>query len=334
MDNKIYKDRVTIYEVASKAGVSLATVSRVINNTGNVSKETAEKVNSVIAKLGFQPSNLAQGLAKSKSQDIAIIIPSANYVFISNFINGVIEGCKEYGNNVTLFTTSHSSLDAINTIEKVIKSHVDGVIIFDDQLSTEDVNFINSFSVPCIVINHNVTSEQTGCITFNHEELMSNIIKNNTAKQGKIMTFVHSHNGGRLLNRVEKAFKEEHERESRSYQVFNCDDSYNSAYVEFSNYFKTHKSGYFVVYRDSLGAAITNAAIDNGIKVPEDVEVISIIGTKYAHIFRPQISSMDLDFIEIGKKAAYMLNDLNKGNLSEKNYKVYVKYNRRETTIE
>ena len=69
-----FKDRVTIYEVAKTAKVSLATVSRVINNKGNVTEDTKKRVEEAIQKLGYKPSSLAQSLATSKTTNIAIIL--------------------------------------------------------------------------------------------------------------------------------------------------------------------------------------------------------------------------------------------------------------------
>ena len=151
------KDRVTIYEVAVASGVSLATVSRVINHQGNVTEATRKKVEATIARLGYKPSGLAQALATSKSTTIGVIIPSANYVYISNMLNGVTTVAKEKGYKLSLFVTSHNRDDAINMIEKVITSHVDGVIIYDDELSDEDVMKINSYSVPTIVIDNKIS---------------------------------------------------------------------------------------------------------------------------------------------------------------------------------
>ena len=98
MDN--LKDRVTIYEVAKSCGVSLATVSRVINNSGTVKEDTKNKVLSTIKKLGYKPSGLAQALATSKTTNIGVIIPSANYVYISNMLNGITDVCKDKGFNI------------------------------------------------------------------------------------------------------------------------------------------------------------------------------------------------------------------------------------------
>ena len=131
----IYKDRVTIYEVAKAAGVSLATVSRVINNQSNVTLETKKRVEDTIARLGYKPNALAQGLATNRTTNIGIVIPSANYVYISNMLNGITDAAKELGYRLTLFVTSHSRNEALEVVEKVITSHVDGAIIFDDEFS-------------------------------------------------------------------------------------------------------------------------------------------------------------------------------------------------------
>ena len=116
--NKDYKERVTIYEVAKAAGVSLATVSRVINNTTTVKEETRDKVLSIINKLGYKPSGLAQALATNKTTSIGIIIPSANYVYISNMLNGIIEVCKSKGFTTNLYTSSHSRTFIISSSSK------------------------------------------------------------------------------------------------------------------------------------------------------------------------------------------------------------------------
>ena len=67
------KDRVTIYEVAKASGVSLATVSRVINKRGNVTDATRKKVEATIERLGYKPSGLARALATSVTTNIGVV---------------------------------------------------------------------------------------------------------------------------------------------------------------------------------------------------------------------------------------------------------------------
>ena len=116
MDN--FKDRVTIYEVAKAAKVSLATVSRVINNKGNVTEDTKRRVEEAIEKLGYKPSSLAQGLATSKTTNIAIILPAANYVYISYMLSGMIDVGRIYGYRCTVFTSdsNETSEDLVNAL--------------------------------------------------------------------------------------------------------------------------------------------------------------------------------------------------------------------------
>jgi LacI family transcriptional regulator len=329
------KDRVTIYQVAQAAGVSLATVSRVINKQGNVTETTRSKVEETIKRLGYKPSGLAQALATNKTTNIGVIIPSANYVYISNMLNGISEVAKEKGFVLTLFTTSHSHEEALSMIERVITTHVDGAIIFDDELDAEDVMKINSYSVPTIVVNNKITGERVGCVLFSYEDLLTQVINNYYGDGGsKDMTFLHVHDGGRLLAHCEKAFVESHTRLGKPYHIVNCDDSYTRTYSDFCEYFLHNKRGYFVAYRDSIAAAIENAATDAGLKVPEDVEVLSLVGTKYANIVRPTLTSMQIDMSEVGKRAMYMLIDLINNDLVEKSYKFDAHLVPRNSTVE
>ncbi len=333
MDN--LKDRVTIYEVAKASGVSLATVSRVINKQSNVTNETRAKVEATIARLGYKPSGLAQALATSKSTNIGVVIPSANYVYISNVLNGITEVAKEKGFTLSLFSTAHSRDDALNVLEKVITSHVDGAIIFDDELDEDDVAKLSSYYVPTIVINNKVEGERTGCIIFGYEHNLTHILEHHFKENdGKCPIFLHVHNCGRLLARTEKAFIKACNNAGRKYDIMNVDDSYSRSYQDFSEYFETHKSGYFIAYRDSIAAAIVNAATDKGLNVPNDVEVVSLIGTKYANITRPTLSTFNINMQEVGKRAMYMLIDLGKNELTQKTYKFESTYVKRQSTKE
>ena len=117
---------------------------------------------------------------------------------------------------------------------------------------------------------------------------------NNTAQllETPIEAPKHVHNAGRLLARVENAFIQTHIEADREYDIMNCDDSYTRTYRDFMERFKTTNKEYIIAYRDSIAAAVLNAATDSGLRVPDNIEVLSIIGTKYSNIIRPQISNM------------------------------------------
>ena len=73
---------------------------------------------------------------------------------------------------------------------------------------------------------------------------------------------------------------------------------------------------------EGIAAAVENAATDVGLNVPNDVEVLSLVGTKYAYICRPTLTSFHIDMIEAGKRAMYMLTDLLNNELEEKTARI------------
>ena len=96
--------RVTIYDVAKEAGVSLATVSRVINGSNVVKAPTKERVEAAVEKLGYKPNAIAQGLALQKSTSIGLVVPEASFTYTGQVINGLIDVAKIYNYNIMLHT--------------------------------------------------------------------------------------------------------------------------------------------------------------------------------------------------------------------------------------
>lgn len=328
----IYKDRVTIYEVAKAAGVSLATVSRVINNQSNVTLETKKRVEDTIARLGYKPNALAQGLATNRTTNIGIVIPDVNYVHISNLLSGMIDIGKIYGYQTTLFVTKHSSQDTKEVIAKLLTSHVDGAVVFDDELEQSDIETIIKYNIPLVLIGDkfDIKDEKVGNITLNFASAIKEVINRHYENGGEKVTFLHSTNEGKMIQDIES--KITHDLLKDSYEEMLVTDSYHETYLQFIEYFKKVKKGQFVCPRDSLACALTNAAIDSGLKVPEDIEVVSVIGTKYSIVSRPTISSCELDFYDVGSIAMRMVTKLLKDELKNRYYHFDARYNSRSST--
>ena len=330
----VYKDRITIYEVAKAAGVSLATVSRVINNQTNVTPETKRKVEETIARLGYQPNALAQGLATNRTTNIGIVIPDVNYVHISNLLSGLIDIGKIYGYQTTLFVTKHSAQDTQEVISKLVTSHVDGAVVFDDELNRDSIDQILNYKIPLVLIgnDYDIDNDKLCSINLNYSDDLKEVIKKQIEKHEEKPIFIHSTNGGKMIQIIEQKVTEG--LDENSYGSMVVTDSYHETYSQFVDHFKKNKKGYFVCPRDSLACAISNAALDMGLRVPEDVEVISVIGTKYSFISRPTISSCELDMYEVGSIAMRMITKLLKDELKERKYTFTARYNSRLSTKE
>lgn len=333
MDN-IIKDRVTIYEVAKTAKVSLATVSRVINNKGNVTNETRTRVEEAIKKLGYKPSSLAQSLATSKTTNIAIILPAANYVYISNMLSGMIDVGRIYGYRCTVFT-SNSNDDSEALVNDIITSRCDGAIVFGSQLDNNDVEKLISYNVPTLIVGNNITADKIGSVEIDYNNEIKKVVSSYLEKGiHDIAMLKYKRESMYFLNNVTKVVEETFKEFGLEYNNYiEIDDSYNGTYEKFSTLFKENeKHQVYIAPRDSLAAAIINAANDNNIKCPDEFDVLAIIGTKYSILTRPTISSMSVDMYEVGSVAARMLTKLLAGNLNNKLFKLAGEYIRRNST--
>lgn len=329
-----FKTRVTIYEVAKVSGVSLATVSRVINKKDNVTEETKIKVMETIERLGYKPSALAQGLAKSKSTNIGIVLPSKNYVYISNVLSGLTDIAKIYGYQSSLFTTRQNKEEVKETIEKLITSHVDGVILFDDALSDEDILELSKYKIPVVVIGHDIVSEDIASIIIEYESEVRKVIRDHFESSATPVYFLHLENAGILVNKLEDYARDEAKRLGKGdlFNLIPIIDVYDKNYEDMKLFFETHKEGYFISPRDSISCAVVNAALDNNLKIPEHVQALSIIGTKYSKIMRPTLSSLSVDMYEIGSISMRMLTKLLEGTLKNKQFKFTATYAKRQST--
>lgn len=330
------KDRATIYEVAKVAGVSLATVSRVINNHSNVTESTKKRVNDAIVRLNYKPSALAQGLAHSHSTNIGIMIPSTGYSYVSNMLDGMIEVAKIYKYLTSIFITKRTKEDSTAVIESLIKSHVDGAVIYDDELGTDEIRSIQNFHIPVIVVGRDMEGESLGSIIIEYKDPVMDVVKEHmmtTAEDDVVILDVV--NQGKMLDEIRDGLLDYAKANNRTIQTVQVHDSYNIVYNYMKEYFKTHRSGYYVTPRDSLGAAVVNAAIESGLRIPEDIQVLAEIGSKYSYIARPEISSFSMDMFKVGSIAVRMLTKLLKKDekaMQQKTFRIRAKFNKRTTT--
>ncbi|MGI6377585.1 MAG: LacI family DNA-binding transcriptional regulator [Bacilli bacterium] len=326
--------RVTIYDVAKEANVSLATVSRVINGVGNVSKETKELVEQTIEKLGYVPSDLARGLAKQKTTNVAIVLPSPNYSYISSIMAGMIDVCKIYGYNSTLFTYEDPE-DAARVVDTVISSRVEGICCFNSELSEEDLKKMMMIQLPMVLIGTDNFGDNA-LVDINYSSCLAEIIERAT-KRG-VKEFIYLKNPRKdwhMVNEFEKAItKVLKDKPHCQLKFLPISDSYVSIYDYFYQQFKKvppHNEMY-ITTRDSLATAIVNAACDLGYRPVKDFEAFGVIGTKQARMSRPTISAIDVDLYEVGSIAMRMLTKMLQGTLNNKFFTFTPEYHAREST--
>jgi len=146
--------RATIDDVAQKAGVSIATVSRVINKTGQVSDATASRVWDAVAALNYAPQAAARGLASQRTNTIGLILRDISGEFFSPMLRGIEAGSREYGFDLLIHCT-HTSTDTGEQINNPLGEHnADGIIIFDQSLAPKEIARLYARQFPMVLLHH------------------------------------------------------------------------------------------------------------------------------------------------------------------------------------
>ncbi|MEG2544045.1 MAG: LacI family DNA-binding transcriptional regulator [Longicatena sp.] len=301
--------RITIYDVAKEADVSLATVSRVINGSEVVREDTRVKVQEAIEKLGYKPNAIAQGLALQKTTTIALIVPEASYFYTGQIINGLIDVAKIYKYNIMLHTTTEGISEMNDIIENIIKSRVDGVVIFNDKLSKDELNQLTSYQIPIVVIGNRMSDETVGSVYIDYSKLVYDYATS-CIKSGKTnIALVEDRKNPamikQLLDGLTRAF---HDNGLTFDNFLAIPKEYRSSYLYLKDYMKKGiQHDIVITYRDSQAMAVMNTAKESGISIPDDMELVCILDSKYNSMARPQISGFKIPDYDLGAVAMRLL---------------------------
>lgn len=146
--------RKTIYDIAEKANVSIATVSRVMNESPEISDKTRDKVLKIADEMGYYPQANAQDLARKKKDRIMILVPVLSNYFFMEVLAGIQDQISDSNLELTIFNVS-SNGDAIFTqIETVIKKHsADGYILISTHLNDDQLEDLLKYEAPITLID-------------------------------------------------------------------------------------------------------------------------------------------------------------------------------------
>ena len=145
--------RVKIDDVARLAGVSTATVSRVINGTGTVSDSTAEKVYQAIGDLKFVAHGSARGLAGSKTDTIGIVLPGVTTFFFTKLIQGINECIYDRGYSLLMYADPTPASVASGKPLPLGEHNTDGLIVFTDFLDDYSIQYLHERNLPIVMLH-------------------------------------------------------------------------------------------------------------------------------------------------------------------------------------
>lgn len=143
----------TIKDVAKKANVSIATVSRVINNLNNVNSATARRVESAITELNYQRNQIARSLKTNDTKFVGIIAPEISNIFFTKIFEKLEVELSAYGYNIIFCCSENNILEEKNKFKMILDRNVDGIILIPVSDNCEHLSSLITPSVPIVIVD-------------------------------------------------------------------------------------------------------------------------------------------------------------------------------------
>ncbi len=161
---------VTIYDVAREAGVSMATVSRVVNNNPNVKPQTRKKVFEAIERLGYRPNAVARGLASKKTTTVGVVIPDISNSIFSEVARGIEDIANMYHYNIILCNADKKKDKEIRVINTLLEKQVDGLLFMGGAITEEHIEAFKTSSVPVVLCATADEQKTIPSVDIDHEK--------------------------------------------------------------------------------------------------------------------------------------------------------------------
>jgi LacI family transcriptional regulator len=320
----------TIYEVSRLAGVSLATVSRVMNNSGKVTSKTRQKVEAVMKDLDYRPNAMAQSLASNRSNSVGVLVPMFYGPCYGEMLAGIEEELRAEGKHVVITAGHSEAMEEKSGIEFLLTRRCDALIIHADEVSDYYLIELSKGEVPIILINRLIPEMADNCIVLNNEQ------------GGYLATRAVLDLGHRELAYISgpqwKADANErlagHKRALAEYGL-----PFDERLVVEGNY---QESGgirgmqqllqlglpfsVVICANDETAAGASGVAREQGLAIPDDISVMGFDNVSFTRYLRPKLATVNHPVNEMGRmaarcalKAAYKLKHLEIQNLFEPN---------------
>nr|WP_263394042.1 catabolite control protein A [Streptococcus sp. Marseille-Q6470] len=302
-------DTVTIYDVAREAGVSMATVSRVVNGNKNVKENTRKKVLEVIDRLDYRPNAVARGLASKRTTTVGVVIPDITNTYFAALAKGIDDIAEMYKYNIVLANSDEDDEKEVAVVNTLFSKQVDGIIFMGYHLTEKIRSEFSRSRTPVVLAGTVDVEHQLPSVNIDYKNATADAVRH-LLKRNKKIAFVSGPlvddiNGKIRLVGYKDALKEAGVNYSEGL-VFESKYRYDDGYA-LAERLVSSKATAAIVTGDELAAGLLNGLADHGISVPEDFEIITSDDSQIARYTRPNLTTIAQPLYDLGAISMRML---------------------------
>lgn len=294
----------TIRDVAEKAGVSIATVSRVINNQISVSPDTRKKVQKAIKDLNYQPNYLGRNLRRAKTKMILVILQNISNPFYSKVVRGIEEMGHQNGYNIMICNTDSDPDRERTYLELMVNRLVDGVILMEPEIDGYELSEISK-DFPVVQ-----------CCEYKEDVDVSHIsidnIKAGYTAVKHLISLGHSRIG--MVSAYNRLLSAQQREEGYRNAILEAGLEYDSDLIKMGSYGYTgglratkellemedRPTAIFAI-SDITAIGAIRAIKEKGLQVPDDIAVVGFDNTSIASMYDPRLTTISQPRYDMGK---------------------------------
>jgi LacI family transcriptional regulator len=304
-------NRITINDVAQRAGVSLMTVSRVINNKDGVNEETRKYIEQIIEELGYKPSSIARSLVTQRTATLGLVVPDIANPYFSGIAHGVSEVAYTEGYSVLLCDAEENPQRELFLLEVLEEKQVDGLVVCAPRLQSDELCQALRQQANVILVNRELATESDtpawGCVLNDDQEggrlATGHLLQRGHNCIGLLAGPVASFGSQRRM----AGYKESLEEAGLPYQpdlVTHCSPVVEGGKTKAKLLLEKHPeiTGMFC-HNDMIAIGALQAARSLGRHVPDDLEIVGYDDIPIAAWVSPPLTTIRVAFVEMGRLA-------------------------------
>ncbi len=302
--------KLTIDDISKLAGVSKATVSRVLNNSDKVNRKTRQNILRIIEENNYQPSNIARALTKKRSNIIGVVIEDLANPFFTEIARGIESVLHKNGYIMFLTSSNWDREKEQEIVNKLYHHQIDGLLITPIITETEIFKMLKRRSLPVVFMNYRSSDPDQSVVSSDNvkgAEIGTKLLFDNKYKEIICLKgFEHQ----TADDRVEGFYKEadRHKNEDRIIKLFTGINRHEDGYKfakENADDFKSisHNCGIFAL-NDFAAFGLIDGLLDSGIPVPEKIAVLGYDDIYFSERYRIPLSTIHQPKFRLGKIAA------------------------------
>ncbi|WP_291581397.1 LacI family DNA-binding transcriptional regulator [Clostridium sp. UBA6640] len=301
----------SIKDVAKEAGVSIATVSRVLNGINVVNEDTKRKVLDAIDKLGYRPNILARSLKTHRSSTIGIIIPDIANSLFPEVVRGAEDVANIYNYNIMLCNTDLDLEREKESFRMLKEKMVDGVVYIGNALVDEVAELIDELELPIVSVGTGDKKGKYPSVTIDNYKAAydaTNYLIDKGNKKVAFIGFFPSMYGGNY-EKLFKGYKSavEEKLEFDESLVYFSSLNAQEGYKGINTILENNEVDAVFCGSDEVAVGVINALREKNISVPNDVDVMGFSDTDLASMYYPTLTTISQPLYDMGSMSMRLL---------------------------